>query len=438
MQQVLFVDCERVSASLAAAMTIRGLVARCVEPGCLVNEVAGTETAALAVLDAGKCANVLGRLQHIRRQLPDCPVVILVDPAQSELAGEAMRLGAMDYLLKPFSDDQFLTLADHVMSLSEPIADLVHVSHASRQLLLLAKKAAQTAASVLITGESGTGKERLARYIHDVSPRARGPYVAVNCAAIPHALLESTLFGHTRGAFTGATQSQPGKFELADGGTLLLDEIAELPLELQAKLLRVLQERELERVGSHERRKLDVRVIAATNRDLRQLVADGRFREDLFYRLDVLPLSWPALRERREDILPLARHFLDKHSPDQLFQFDAAAAQALVTYDWPGNVRELENVVQRALIMARGLILRAEDLQLETAVTAGVESSVAELVSGRRGAEFQYVLDTLRQFDGHRERTAKALGVTTRALRYKLAAMREHGIDVNQFLARRA
>src|SRR5690606_4605244 len=248
----------------------------------------------------------------------------------------------------------------------------------------------------------------------------------------------STLFGHTRGAFTGATQSQPGKFELADGGTLLLDEIAELPLELQAKLLRVLQERELERVGSHERRKLDVRVIAATNRDLRQLVADGRFREDLFYRLDVLPLSWAALRERREDILPLARHFLDKHSPDQLFQFDAGAAQALVTYDWPGNVRELENVVQRALIMGRGLILRAEGLQLETAVTAGVESSVAELVSGRRGAEFQYVLDTLRQFDGHRERTAKALGVTTRALRYKLAAMREHGIDVNQFLARRA
>lgn len=391
-------------------------------------------TPQLIVIDgAADDTEILKLVRQARRQTGDCPVVVLVASGQSGLAGEAMRLGAIDYLLKPFTPEQFEMMAEHVISLHRPTPNLVYASHASRQLLLLAKKAAQTSASVMITGESGTGKERLARYIHDMSPRAEQPFVAVNCAAIPDTMLEATLFGHTKGAFTGASQSQPGKFELANAGTLLLDEIAELPLELQAKLLRVLQERELERLGSHQKIKLDVRIIAATNKDLRQQMEQGLFREDLFYRLDVLPLRWPALRERSEDILPLVRHFLNKYSPDHHVEIDPDAARALVCYPWPGNVRELENVIQRALIMARGLILRVEDLLLPR--TAPVESAaVQELAPGRRGAEFQYVLDTLRRFNGHRTRTANALGVTTRALRYKLAAMREHGIDVNQFI----
>lgn len=442
-QEIIFTDGAEVPGALARDLAEHGYSIRSGDAGWSADG-----QLALAVIDAtagNEGMDAIARLQRWRRRMPECPVLILVEPAQGALAGEAMRLGAMDYLLKPFTSEQFLAVADHVVRLHQPIADLVHVSHSSRQLLLLAMKAAQTAASILITGESGTGKERLARYIHDVSPRASGPYVAVNCAAIPANLLESTLFGHARGAFTGAAQSQAGKFELAEGGTLLLDEIADLPLELQAKLLRVLQEREVERVGSNQKIKLDVRIIAATNKDLRQQVAAGLFREDLYYRLDVLPLHWPALRERREDILPLAQFFLDRHASGGNFQINEEASRALVAYSWPGNVRELENVIQRALIMARGLILQVEDFQLPDLLSGSTAAGdqqdsdvIRQMAPGRRGAEFQYVLDTLRQFDGHRTRTADALGITTRALRYKLAAMRDHGIDINQYVAGRA
>lgn len=253
----------------------------------------------------------------------------------------------------------------------------------------------------------------------------------MNCAAIPETMLEATLFGHAKGAFTGAQQTQTGKFELANGGTLLLDEISEMPLALQSKLLRVIQERELEKLGSNRKVALDVRIIAASNKDLRAEAAAGRFREDLFYRLDVLPLSWPALRQRPEDILPLARHFLARYAPDAGFQLHGDAASALLGHDWPGNVRELENTVQRALILARGLVIRAEDLMLPGQTPTADPFSTDSLQGSRRSAEFQHVLDTLRQYNGHRKDTAQALGVTTRALRYKLAAMREQGIDIN-------
>lgn len=364
--------------------------------------------------------------------------IILVNENQANLAAEAMCAGAIDYIVKPFSAQQLLETIQCGLRLRQKIPNLVAVSNKSLQVLQLARRAAKTCATILIGGESGTGKECLARYIHDMSCRAGKPFVAINCAAIPEAMLESILFGHNKGAFTGATSAQPGKFELAQGGTLLLDEISELSLPLQTKLLRVLQEKEVERLGSHQTISLDVRIIAASNKELRTLVAEGQFREDLFYRLDVLPISWPALRERPEDILPLARFFIEQHAPGQGYRLSEAAARQLVTYQWPGNVRELDNVIQRSLIMARGLHIQAIDLMLpidqqdDESAPVDLLGSCDGLSETRRNAEFQFVLETLRRFRGHRTRTADALGMTTRALRYKLAAMREQGIDIER------
>lgn len=384
------------------------------------------------------------------RRYPEALILVLVEPHQNQAATEALRLGAVDYLHKPCSLQQLQRLLADLVTLLSPQPDLVVTSHAARQVIQLARRAAGTDASVLITGESGTGKECLAQFIHAHSPRSAGPYIAVNCAAIPENMLEAMLFGVAKGAYTGATQSQPGKFELAQGGTLLLDEIGELPLPLQAKLLRVLQQREVERLGSHQRIILNVRILAASNRDLRAMVAAGTFRQDLFYRLDVLPLRWPALRERPADILPLAHHFIQKYAPDIGYRLGSSAAQHLLAYGWPGNVRELENVIQRALILSRGLTLLSDDLQLpvesmgplhqaESPVVMPLISrqpghALTSLHASKRQAEYQCVLDTLRRFNGHRTRTAEALGMTTRALRYKLAAMREQGIDIDQLV----
>lgn len=366
----------------------------------------------------------------VYRKLPAAQIISMVNNDQSALASDTLQSGAIDYLLKPFFTSQLKTSIRNATAMSKGLKDLVAVSHASRQILQLANRAAQTEASVLILGESGTGKERLAQFIHQASDRADKPFVAVNCAAIPEHMLEAMLFGYNKGAFTGAVSQQMGKFEAANGGSILLDEISELPLALQAKLLRVLQEREVERLGSNSRIKLDIRVIAASNKNLRTLVEQGVFREDLFYRLDVLPLSWPALRERRDDILPLAQFFIQKYG-DGKYRLGSAAADVMLQYNWPGNVRELENVMQRALVMARGIELQIADLNLPqchpqaTAIYAGL------LKQSKKNAEFDYILDVLNKCNGHRTRTAQALGVSTRALRYKLAAMREHGVDID-------
>ncbi len=375
---------------------------------------------------------------RILREFDGLDCVIMVNEHQAEIAAEAMCAGAIDYIVKPFGQQQLLDTVRGALRLRQAIPNLIAVSPMSLQVLQLARRAAKTSATILIGGESGTGKERLARYIHDMSARAEKPFVAINCAAIPEAMLESILFGHNKGAFTGAASAQPGKFELAQGGTLLLDEISELPLNLQAKLLRVLQEKEVERLGSNQTIFLDVRIIAASNKDLRRLVADGLFREDLFYRLDVLPVSWPALRERPDDIIPLATYFIERYASQPGYRLSERACQLLLSYEWPGNVRELDNVIQRSLIMARGLHIQAVDLMLphciiepET-VTLDAWHVPEGLSETRRNAEFQFVLETLRRFRGHRTRTADALGMTTRALRYKLAAMRENGIDIEQ------
>ncbi len=405
---------------------------------------------ALLILDAALCEGSLPDfIRHYHAQHPVTQIIVMVNSNQSLLASEALQAGAIDYLQKPFTAAQFHRVISDSKLLTKPYRNLIVSSVVSQKVLQLARRVAQTDASVLITGESGTGKERLAQFIHEHSPRAQAPFIAINCAAIPETMLEAILFGVNKGAFTGAVKSQPGKFEQAQGGTLLLDEIGDMPMNLQAKLLRVIQERETERLGSTQRIKLDVRIIAATNQDLRMQVRQGTFREDLFYRLDVLPLSWPALRDRREDIQPLAMFFLQKYAADTPHQLSPAAIRKLQQYRWPGNVRELENVMQRALILAKGLVLQPEDLQLSDDMTGAMMKSpsmlgshesaeasfsappAASLSDSRQQAEFEYVLTILRRFKGHRTRTAEALGMTTRALRYKLAAMREIGIDID-------
>ena len=307
----------------------------------------------------------------------------------------------------------------------------------------------------MVTGPSGTGKEVLARYIHDQSSRAEQPFVAINCAAIPENMLEATLFGYEKGAFTGAVQACPGKFEQAQGGTLLLDEITEMDLSLQAKLLRVLQEREVERLGSRKTIPLDVRVIATSNRELRQAVAAGLFREDLFYRLNVFPLRWQPLVDRPGDILPIAEHLLQWHASQQgasVPTLDAAAAERLLHYRWPGNVRELDNVIQRALILSDGHLIQAGDLILDEQQWPGAADDDVEDGSLRseelsweyterlpgmerlgnelRQQEHQIILDTLIACQGSRKEVADRLGISPRTLRYKLARMRDVGIEV--------
>jgi two-component system response regulator FlrC len=291
--------------------------------------------------------------------------------ADVDRAVEAMRAGACDFLLKPFEPKALL---EHVLRyrLPEALDDDGVIAHdaLTRNLFALAGRVAQSDTTVLLTGESGVGKEVVARHIHQHSGRSKGPFVAINCAAIPDGLLEATLFGHEKGAFSGAQQAQAGKFEQAQHGTLLLDEITEMPLGLQAKLLRVLQEREVERVGGKKPVALDIRVVATSNRDIAEAVAKGLFREDLFYRLNVFPLLIPALRQRANDIVPLARHFLAAHggrAGRPGLRLSAAAESALLRHAWPGNVRELENVIQRAVILAPGDIVEVGALHLTAA-----------------------------------------------------------------------
>lgn len=392
-------------------------------------------------------------LALLRRQQPQLPVLLMTAHAAIERAVEAMRQGAADYLVKPFEPNALLGLVERHAAGRLPDAEEdgpVACEAASRQLLELAARVARSDSTVLISGESGTGKEVLARFIHQQSPRAAQPFVAINCAAIPDNMLEATLFGHEKGAFTGAIAAQAGKFEQADGGTLLLDEISEMPLGLQAKLLRVLQEREVERVGGRKPISLDIRVLATTNRDLLGEVAAGRFREDLYYRLSVFPLAWQPLRERRDDILPLAERLLArhvakmKHAPVRL---SAEARSCLQSHAWPGNVRELDNALQRALILQQGGVIEAADFCLAGAIPLSMGSmaikspSLAELSSDAsalgddlRRHEYQMIIDTLRAERGRRKEAAEKLGISPRTLRYKLAQMRDAGLDVEASL----
>lgn len=323
-------------------------------------------------------------LRKIRKEYAHIPVLLITAFASISESVEAMRQGAVDYLVKPFEADVLIRAARKFVGQSsgntdEPVA----MAPSSQKLLQLARRVAQSDSTALLVGESGTGKEVLARYIHDHSPRNTQPFIAINCAAIPENMLEAMLFGHEKGAYTGAYSAAPGKFEQANGGTILLDEISEMALPLQAKLLRVLQEREVERLGGRKCIVLDVRVIATTNRDMRQQVVDGKFREDLYFRLSVLPLQWAPLRDRKEDILPLAQSLLQRHAAKQhrtgVYLSDEAQ-QLMLQYPWPGNVRELDNVMQRALILQAGSTIAPEDLGLQAAELFSQKPSLVDVM----------------------------------------------------------
>ncbi|WP_220813409.1 sigma-54-dependent response regulator transcription factor FleR [Pseudomonas paralcaligenes] len=460
--KVLLVEDDRsLREALADTLLLGGHDFRAVECAEDAVEALGQEAFGLVISDV----NMPGMDGHqllglIRTRYPQLPVLLMTAYGAVERAVDAIRQGAADYLVKPFEPRTLLELVGrHALgrpSVGEgdgPVA----CEPASRQLLELAARVAKSDSTVLISGESGTGKEVLARYIHQQSNRGNGPFIAINCAAIPDNMLEATLFGHEKGAFTGAIAAQPGKFELADGGTLLLDEISEMPLGLQAKLLRVLQEREVERVGARKPISLDIRVLATTNRDLAGEVAAGRFREDLYYRLSVFPLAWRALRERPADILPLAERLLAKHVKKMnhaAVQLSPQARAALVAHTWPGNVRELDNAIQRALILQQGGLIQPQDLCLTAPIGMApmaaptvtlvasnplpIEEPVAEGASALgedlRRREFQLIIDTLRAERGRRKEAAERLGISPRTLRYKLAQMRDAGMDVEAYL----
>lgn len=393
-------------------------------------------------------------------QLPAAPPLVLLAPRPTvDEAKQALRAGAAEYLSEGCSS---LELVNTVRRLVGREQDLVARDPRSREVYRMARRVAQKDVSVLITGESGTGKEMLARHIHEHSGRAEGPFVAVNCAAIPEQMIEAVLFGFEKGAFTGAHRSHAGKFEQAQGGTLLLDEISEIDAGLQAKLLRVLQEREIERLCGSDSIPLDVRVLASSNRDLRQEVAAGRFRADLYYRLHVFPVHLPPLRERLDDVLPLAEAFIAKHAglgPEGV-ELDETARGRLLGHDWPGNVRELENVIQRAMILADEARISADDLVIEPVPAApatrtvapaetadgapeptpaggrvnGAHRSEAEgaatLGDNLREREFRLIMDTLRACRGNRKRAAEKLGISDRTLRYRVARLRKEGFHV--------
>lgn len=381
-------------------------------------------------------------LRQIRVRHASIPVLVMTAYGTVERAVEAMKLGAADYLAKPFEATALLDKVRRCMPRqTEPAAEMVAEDLRSREIVELARRVAQSDATVLIGGESGTGKEVLARFLHANSARRDGSFIAINCAAIPDNMLEAVLFGYEKGAFTGATRASAGKFEQAQGGTLLLDEISEMSLSLQAKLLRVLQEREVERLGGRELIQLDVRVLATTNRFLREEVAAGRFREDLFYRLNVFPLTLPPLRERVRDILPLARTLIASHrrKGSMTPRISAAAEAKLLSHNWPGNVRELDNLMQRALILSNGGEVAGEHIHFEVMDSIAPLGPVKQIRSnwlpGRlgddlRSVEEQRILDALREGNGSRKHAAEVLGISPRTLRYKIARLKESGVAV--------
>lgn len=387
-------------------------------------------------------------LEKVKQKSPQTEVMIITAYGSIDLAVEAMQKGAADFITKPFSpqefrlkierildkldqDEKLRRLAEENVYLREELDDqfnfgeIIGDSAKMQQLYRTISKVARTDSSVIIYGESGTGKELVARAIHKAGPRAQNPFIRVNCGALAEGVLESELFGHEKGAFTGALRRKKGRFELADLGTIFLDEIGDLPLATQVKLLRVLQEREFERVGGEETLTVDVRVIAATNRDLKKLVDEKSFREDLYYRLHIIPVYLPPLRERREDIPVLANHFIGRITAKlglKKITLSADALAALQKYDWPGNVRELENILERAAVLADNAEIKASDLPFLTpkASAPSFEMETLDLNAALAQVEKMAIVKALEKANGAKAEAARILGIKTGALYYKL------------------
>jgi len=383
-------------------------------------------------------------LKYIRKNNLQLPVILMTAYGDINDAVEAMRVGACDYIQKPFEPEKLIDLIEEYLPQSTG-EEVVIEDPASKTIFQYAKKIATTNSNVLLSGTSGSGKEVMAKFIHRNSPRANNKFVAINCAAIPENMLESTLFGYEKGAFTGAHQSNAGKFEQAQGGTLLLDEISEMPLALQAKILRVIQEKEVERLGGKKAIELDVRIIATTNRDLKEAVQNNDFREDLFYRLNVFPIHCLSLKDRPKDILPIAEQLLAKYNladaRGNLF-FSPKASKKLLSYSWPGNVRELDNLIQRVAVLANDKTIAAEDIIFEGQCVNSFKTDVVEeqktmnqnedgqLGNDMRHHEYQLIIESLMQCNGKKKEVAEKLGISARTLRYKLAKMREAGYNI--------
>ncbi|QWR77781.1 sigma-54-dependent transcriptional regulator [Candidatus Magnetomonas plexicatena] len=364
-------------------------------------------------------------LKEVKKRVGSLPVLVITGFGTVENAVEAMKEGASDYLMKPFSFDTLTRKINSIMDAMNSVKEIITENPKMKKILLLANEVASGDTTVLIYGESGTGKELVARFIHQSSQRKQKQFVGVNCAAIPENLLESELFGHEKGAFTGATDRKLGKFELASGGTILLDEIGEMPLPLQAKLLRVLQEKEIDRVGGKQTIPIDTRVIATTNRDLYKESTEGRFREDLYYRLSIFPLHIPPLRERPEDVIALSDYFVKKYASLLGKGVKGIKKEALSVIEknpWRGNIRELENVIHRAVLLSRSEFIDTDDFLFNDPVTPVTDSDA----KGIKAMEKDLIFKTLKEVDGNKTKAAKILGVSVRTIRNKL---NEYGKD---------
>lgn len=382
--------------------------------------------------------NGLEVLKHVKEINSEIQVMILTAYGTIEDAVEAMKNGAWDYLSKPvdldeleyklkkISEHKILKKENEILHFQQPdkyiVSDIVYKSKLMEKVLNLVARVSNSQSAILILGESGTGKEMIAKAIHQTSARKDGPFVVTNCAAIPETLFESELFGREKGAYTGAHESFKGRFEIADGGTLFLDEVADIPYNIQVKLLRFIQEKEFQRLGSTQIIKADVRIISATNVDIENLVKEGKFRSDLFFRLNVIPIQVPPLRDRREDIPLLVNHFIEKHAKinkRNIEEISSEGLDLLMRYDFPGNVRELENIIERAVILARGSVITRDDLPLGNSLNFGASLSES-LPDQVESLEKRLILKALQQADGIQARAAELLGITDRMLRYKI------------------